>query len=101
LKQTELLPSGDSIFTAILVWRGLAPAATFYRTFFETIQTHSQQFRGENMRFGPFLGIAILLLILWLGGFLIFHLAGGLIHLLLLFALISLVIHFVTGSKAA
>lgn len=59
------------------------------------------QVRGENMRFGPFLGIAILLLILWLGGFLMFHIAGGLIHLLLLFALISLVIHFVTGSKAA
>jgi hypothetical protein len=53
------------------------------------------------MRFGPFLGIAILLLILWLGGFLMFHLAGGLIHLLLLFAIISLVIHFVTGSRAA
>jgi len=33
------------------------------------------------MRFGPFLGIAILLLILWLGGFLMFHIAGGLIGL--------------------
>jgi Family of unknown function (DUF5670) len=52
------------------------------------------------MRFGPFLGIAILLLILWLGGFLMFHVASGLIHLLLLFAIISLVIHFVTGSTA-
>jgi hypothetical protein len=53
------------------------------------------------MRFGPFLGIAILLLILWLGGFLMFHIAGGLIHLLLLFAIISLVIHFVSGAKTA
>jgi uncharacterized protein DUF5670 len=53
------------------------------------------------MRFGPFLGIAILLLILWLGGFLMFHVASGLIHLLLLFAIISLVIHFVSGSKTA
>jgi hypothetical protein len=52
------------------------------------------------MRFGPFLGIAILLFILWLGGFLMFHIAGGLIHLLLLFAVISLVIHLFTGSKA-
>jgi hypothetical protein len=56
--------------------------------------------RGGKMRFGPFLGIAILLLILWLGGFLMFHVASGLIHLLLLFAIISLVIHFVTGSTA-
>jgi hypothetical protein len=53
------------------------------------------------MRFGPFLGIAILLMILWLGGFLMFHVASGLIHLLLLFAVISLIIHFVTGSKTA
>jgi uncharacterized protein DUF5670 len=53
------------------------------------------------MRFGPFLGIAILLLILWLGGFLMFHVASGLIHLLLLFAVISLVIHFVSGAKTA
>ena len=53
------------------------------------------------MRFGPFLGIAILLLILWLGGFLMFHVASGLIHLLLLFAVISLIVHFVTGPKTA
>jgi hypothetical protein len=42
-----------------------------------------------------------LLMILWLGGFLMFHVASGLIHLLLLFAVISLIIHFVTGSKTA
>ena len=53
------------------------------------------------MRFGPFLGIAILLLILWLGGFLMFHVASGLIHLLLLFAVISLIIHFISGAKTA
>jgi hypothetical protein len=53
------------------------------------------------MRFGPFLGIAILLMILWLGGFLMFHVASGLIHLLLLFAVISLIIHFVSGPKTA
>jgi hypothetical protein len=56
---------------------------------------------GGTMRFGPFLGIAIVLLILWLGGFLMFHVASGLIHLLLLFAIISLVIHLFTGSKTA
>jgi Family of unknown function (DUF5670) len=52
------------------------------------------------MRFGPFLGIAILLVILWLCGFLMFHVASGLIDLLLLFAVISLVIHLFSGSKA-
>lgn len=53
------------------------------------------------MRFGPFLLIAFLLLILWAGGFLMFHVASGLIHLLLLFAVISLVVHLVTGARAA
>ena len=53
------------------------------------------------MRFGPFLGIAILLMILWLGGVLMFHVASGLIHLLLLFAVISLIVHFVSAPKTA
>jgi len=53
------------------------------------------------MRFGPFLVIALLLLILWAGGFLMFHVASGLMHLLLLFAVISLVLHFVMGTRTA
>jgi Family of unknown function (DUF5670) len=53
------------------------------------------------MRFGPFLVISLLLLILWAGGFLMFHVASGLIHLLLLFALISFVAHIVMGSRSA
>jgi Family of unknown function (DUF5670) len=51
------------------------------------------------MRFGPFLLIAFLLFILWIGGFVFFHVAGFLIHLLLILAIISLVAHFFTGSK--
>lgn len=53
------------------------------------------------MRFGPFMGIALLLFVLWAGGFMFFHVAGFLIHLLLIFAVISLIIHFFTGSKTA
>ena len=53
------------------------------------------------MRFGPFLVIALLLLILWAGGFLMFHVEGGLIHLLLLFAVISFVAHLVMGTRTA
>lgn len=52
------------------------------------------------MRFGPFLLVAILLGILWVGGFVFFHAAGFLIHLLLIFAVISLVVHLFTGAKA-
>ncbi len=53
------------------------------------------------MRFGPFMVIALLLLLLWAGGFLMFHMASGLIHLLLLFAVVSFVVHLVTGSRTA
>jgi len=53
------------------------------------------------MRFGPFLVVALLLLILWAGGFLMFHVASGLIHLLLLFAVVSFVAHLVMGSRTA
>jgi hypothetical protein len=42
----------------------------------------------------------IILLIAWLGGVTVFHIAGGLIHLLLVLALVSLVVHFVVGTRA-
>lgn len=47
-----------------------------------------------------FLILAVVLVVMWLGGFLMFHTAGFLIHLLLLFAVISLILHFITGRKA-
>ena len=52
------------------------------------------------MRFGPFLGLAILSVILWICGFVFFHVAGFLIHLLLIFAVISLLAHVFTGARA-
>lgn len=48
-----------------------------------------------------FLALFVVLLILWMMGFLAFHVAGGLIHLLLVVALISLVLHFVRGRSVA
>jgi hypothetical protein len=47
-----------------------------------------------------FIGLFAILLVLWLLGFLAFHVSSGLIHLLLIFAVISLVFHFVTGRRA-
>ena len=48
-----------------------------------------------------FLILAVVLVIAWLGGFVVFHTAGLLIHLLLVFAVISIILHFVTGRNAA
>jgi hypothetical protein len=42
----------------------------------------------------------VVMLVMWLMGFLVFHVAGGLIHLLLIVAMISLVMHFVRGRTA-
>jgi Family of unknown function (DUF5670) len=47
------------------------------------------------------IGIAILLLLLWAGGFFAFHVAGFLIHILLILAVVSFVIHFITGRRTA
>ena len=47
-----------------------------------------------------FLVLFIVLLVAWLMGFLAFHIAGGLIHILLIVAAISLIVHFVRGRGA-
>ena len=47
-----------------------------------------------------FLILAIVLVVMWLGGFVMFKSAGMLIHLLLLFAVISIIMHFVTGGRS-
>jgi hypothetical protein len=48
-----------------------------------------------------FLILAVVLVLLWIGGFTVFHVTGFLIHLLLIFAVISVIMHFVTGSRSA
>jgi Family of unknown function (DUF5670) len=42
------------------------------------------------------IGLFFILLVMWVMGFFAFHVAGALIHLLLLFAVISLVMHLFT-----
>jgi hypothetical protein len=44
--------------------------------------------------------IAIILLILWALGFLAFHVTSGLIHILLVIALIVFILNFVRGRRA-
>ena len=44
--------------------------------------------------------IGIVLFVLWILGFTAFHVAGGLIHLLLVFAVISIIWHLVAGRRA-
>ena len=44
--------------------------------------------------------IAAILIVLWLLGFLAFHIGGGLIHILLVIAIIVFIVHFITGRRA-
>lgn len=44
--------------------------------------------------------IVVILFILWLLGFFVFPVAGGLIHLLLVIALVVIIFNFVTGRRS-
>lgn len=46
-----------------------------------------------------FAALAIILVLAWVLGFSVFHVAGGLIHILLLLAVISILWHFVSGRR--
>ena len=48
-----------------------------------------------------FLALFVIFLVFWLLGFLAFHIAGGFIHLLLVVAVISLVVHLFRGRSVA
>ena len=43
--------------------------------------------------------IAVILFILWLLGFFAFHIAGGLIHILLVIAIIVVIFRLITGRR--
>lgn len=51
------------------------------------------------MRVGPLLGLAVLLAIVWVISFVVFHIAGLLIHILLLLAVLCLIIQLFRGRK--
>jgi hypothetical protein len=46
------------------------------------------------------LAIAAILVVLWLLGFIVFHVAGGLIHIVLIVAAVMFVVHLFRGRSA-
>jgi hypothetical protein len=48
-----------------------------------------------------FIVLFAMLVVFWLGGFLVFHVGSAMIHLLLIFALIALILHFARGSATS
>jgi hypothetical protein len=47
------------------------------------------------------LALAIILLLLWVGGFLLFHIAVFALHILLIIAAVALIIHLIRGGRRA
>lgn len=47
-----------------------------------------------------FIAVAVVLLIIWIIAFLFLHVTSFLIHLLIIFAIISFIAHFITGRRA-
>ena len=45
------------------------------------------------------LALAIILVLLWVGGFLIFHIAAFALHILLIVAVVVFVIHLISGRR--
>jgi hypothetical protein len=48
-----------------------------------------------------FLVLGFVLLLLWLGGFFVFHVTAFFIHILLILAVVSIIFHFMRGAASA
>ena len=69
-----------------------SPAQTRFQDHDSVIAVHSSE---ANIMF---LVIGIVLFLLWIGGFFIFHVTSFFIHILLILAVIVIVFHFLRGS---
>jgi hypothetical protein len=58
------------------------------------------QRRGETQMIGLLYTLAVIFFVLWVVGFLFAHVGGGLIHILLVLAIIAIVFNLVTGRRA-
>jgi len=58
-------------------------------------------FNGDKMRGFVWLALAVLLFLAWGISYMVLHVAGVLIHLLLVLALISLMFHAFIGKRPA
>ncbi len=56
---------------------------------------------GRTLMRYALLGIALVLFFTWIGAFLVFHVVGALIHLVLIVAVILFVFHLLSGRRSA
>jgi len=60
----------------------------------QELYTRKVQSIVEKKEAYMFIALFAVLFLAWLGGFLVFHVSSALIHILLLFAVLSLIVHF-------
>jgi hypothetical protein len=82
-------PSGSNPSSFVASWKNLKKLAQVQ----ESIAGNKEPY--------VFIFLFAILLFAWLGGFLVFHVSGFLIHLLLLFAVISLIAHLFRRKTAS
>jgi len=74
-----------------------------YQFSFGTSTAHQADGRDLMRVLGDFFFLIVFFVLVaaWLISWAAFHVAGGMIHLILVLALISLIVHFVRGPSAA
>jgi hypothetical protein len=73
----------------------MAVAQNLYAQFDPRARSKVNQLKGKHMLWTIF----VILLILWLLGFTVFHI-GALIHLVLVVALVILIVNLITGRRS-
>jgi hypothetical protein len=63
-------------------------------------QTEVSQISIDRKRRTMFLALGFVLLLLWLGGFFVFHVTAFFIHILLILAVVSIIFHFMRGAAS-
>jgi hypothetical protein len=64
--------------------------------FFYSLAELVHSIRRQSM----FAALAVILIVAWLLGFIVFHVTGGLIHLLLVVALVAFIWQLVAGRRS-
>lgn len=76
------------------------PNATLKEASIWNAERGAVRISATERRVGMFIGIAILLAILWVIFFFAVHVTGFFIHILIILAVISLIAHLFTGRRA-
>jgi hypothetical protein len=91
------LPKQPPLVLARLFANSVAPAER--HAFCSSIQTQLELLVPRRMIMDLLWALAVVLVVAWLAGFTVLHVTSGLLHLLLVFAVIAVVVRLVSGRR--